>query len=113
MRPKDVAECVEIVATNPIVGPRYGAGLGRLGQIWLQLLGCEAFRPFVFEEFRITAIGPSAAEGPRPRQVIASRPSIAQRVGTITVNFCSHWGKTNVGTYAPPSITISKVAMME
>src|SRR5437773_8715225 len=48
----------------------------------------------------MTATGASAAERPRPRQVMASMPSIAHRVGITMVNFCSHCGKTNVGTHA-------------
>ena len=45
-----------------------------------------------------------------PRQVIASSPSTAHRTGTITVSCCSHAGKMNVGTHAPPSITIISTA---
>ena len=57
-----------------------------------------------------TPIGATAASKPRPRQVIASRPSTAQRVGTTSVSRCSHGGKMNDGTQAPPSITIISVA---
>ncbi len=60
-----------------------------------------------------TAMGASAEENPNPRQIIPSNPSIAHRVGTTTVNFRSHAGKTKVGTQAPPSITMMSVAMME
>ena len=49
MRPGDVRECVEIVAAHPIVGPRYGDGIGELKRVWLGLLDREAFRPVVFE----------------------------------------------------------------
>jgi hypothetical protein len=51
MRPKDVAECAEIIALHPVLGPRYG---GRakpdLLRAWLQLLGSEAMKAAVFEE---------------------------------------------------------------
>ncbi len=60
-----------------------------------------------------TAMGASAEENPKPRQVMPSSPSIAHRVGTITVNLRSHFGKMKVGTQAPPSITMMSVAMME
>src|SRR5258708_17633882 len=60
----------------------------------------------------IAATGIHAASRPRPRQVIASSPSIAHRAGTYTVALCSHSGNTNVGTRAPPSIPRSKVARM-
>jgi len=53
----------------------------------------------------ITPMGARAASNPEPRQVIASSPSIAQRVGTTSVALCSHSGNTKVGTQAPPSMT--------
>jgi DNA-binding CsgD family transcriptional regulator len=65
MRPKDVRECVEIVATHPVLGPRYGPAIADLKAVWLGLLGREAFRAFVFEEvqdssIRMVGIGVSA-----------------------------------------------------
>src|ERR1035437_2429853 len=51
-----------------------------------------------------TAMGASADENPKPRQVMPSRPSIAHRVGTTTVSVRSHFGNTKVGTQAAPSI---------
>lgn len=59
------------------------------------------------------AIGKTAEEKPKPRQLMASSPSTAQRVGTTTVIFCSHAGNMKVGTQEPPSITMMSVAMME
>ena len=59
-----------------------------------------------------TPIVGSAAGSPAPRQVMASRPSTAQRAGTTTVRRCSQAGKMNVGTQAPPSITISRAARL-
>ena len=56
MRPKDVRECVEIVAAHPILGPRYGPVIAELKAVWLGLLGREAFRPFVFEEVQDSSI---------------------------------------------------------
>jgi DNA-binding CsgD family transcriptional regulator len=51
MRPKDVRECVEIVAAHPIVGPRYGSAIADLGPAWLRLLSCDGFgSATVFEE---------------------------------------------------------------
>lgn len=65
MRPKDVRECIEIVAAHPVVAPRYGAAISSLGKVWLGLLGQEAFRAVVLEETRksssrIIGIGVSA-----------------------------------------------------
>jgi hypothetical protein len=50
MRPKDVQECVEIVAGHPLLGPQYGSGIGDLRSAWRSLLGREAFRAIVFED---------------------------------------------------------------
>jgi hypothetical protein len=65
MRAEDVRECVEIVATHPILGPRYGPAIAELRAVWLGLLGREAFRAVVFEEvqdpsIRRTGVGVSA-----------------------------------------------------
>ena len=50
MRPRDVRECVEIVAASPIQAPRYGASIHDLATVWQGLLGQEAFRAIVLEE---------------------------------------------------------------
>jgi len=51
MRPKDVRECVEIVAAHPFVGPRYGNAIDDLRAAWLRLLSCNGFcSARVFEE---------------------------------------------------------------
>src|SRR5258708_20505807 len=50
MRPNDVKECVEIVKTHPLLGPKYGSAIRDLRSVWLSLLGREAFRGFVFED---------------------------------------------------------------
>ena len=50
MLPKDVRECVEILAVHPVVAPRYGDSIDQLRPAWLRLLGCEAFRSMIFEE---------------------------------------------------------------
>jgi DNA-binding CsgD family transcriptional regulator len=50
MRPRDVPDCVEIVAAHPVLAQRYGLALHDLQGVWLGLLGHEAFRAFVFEE---------------------------------------------------------------
>lgn len=52
MRPRDVRECVEIVATHPIQAPRYGPAIRNLRVFWQGLLGREAFRAIVFEEMQ-------------------------------------------------------------
>ena len=50
MQPKDVSRCVEIVAANPILKPRYGSAICQLENCWLHLLGTQAFTAVVFEE---------------------------------------------------------------
>jgi DNA-binding CsgD family transcriptional regulator len=51
MRPSDVHECVEIVATHPILGPRYGGTIADLGAAWLRLLYSDGFgTSAVFED---------------------------------------------------------------
>jgi hypothetical protein len=63
MRPKDVRECVEIVAAHPFVGPRYGSAIEDLSPAWLRLLSCNGFcSALVFEEVgqagsRIVGVG--------------------------------------------------------
>ncbi|MGB6198622.1 MAG: hypothetical protein WA871_02705 [Candidatus Acidiferrales bacterium] len=64
MRPKDVRECVEIVAAHPIVAPRYGDYLADLRPAWLRLLSSNGFcSAVVFEEID------EAARRVRPRMV--------------------------------------------
>jgi DNA-binding CsgD family transcriptional regulator len=55
MQPKDVRECVEIIASHAVIGPRYGRAIADLGAAWFRLLGCEAKSARVF----------LAGEGPR------------------------------------------------
>jgi hypothetical protein len=52
MRTKDVASCVEIVAEHPFIGQRYVDSLSELQEVWLSLLGREAFRAYVYEDFQ-------------------------------------------------------------
>lgn len=65
MRAKDVPECVAILATHPVIAPRYADALNDLRVVWLGLLGREAFRAVVFEDSdhsanRIIGVGVSA-----------------------------------------------------
>ncbi|MEO8802174.1 MAG: hypothetical protein ABI304_07900 [Rudaea sp.] len=50
MQPADVSECVDIVAADPVIGPRYGAAVEELGNTWRQLLGSAATTTAVFEQ---------------------------------------------------------------
>lgn len=66
MRPRDVRDCVEIVSLDARARTKYGDALGSLRSIWLDLIGREAFRAFVFEELtssvaRTIAFGISVA----------------------------------------------------
>jgi len=60
MKPNDVARCAEIIATHPVVGPRYGSAIKDLPRSWLRLLGSESMTTAVFEELekgRVTLAG--------------------------------------------------------
>jgi len=50
MKPKDVGECTKIIASHPVIGPRYGSAIQELERAWLRLLGSEAMTTAVFEE---------------------------------------------------------------
>ncbi|MEP7098629.1 MAG: hypothetical protein ABI748_13285 [Dokdonella sp.] len=50
MQPADVSECVDIVAADPVMGPRYGADVNELGNTWRHLLGSAATTTAVFEQ---------------------------------------------------------------
>jgi hypothetical protein len=50
MQPKDVAGCAEVIASHPVIAPRYGPLIKDLGRAWLQLLDSEAMTTAVFEE---------------------------------------------------------------
>jgi hypothetical protein len=56
MRPNDVRHCVDVVASHPVVGPRYGKSITDLRAAWLELLRYEAKSATVFEEVE----GPAA-----------------------------------------------------
>lgn len=65
MHAEDVARCVEIVAHNPLVAPRYGDAIADLEGVWRSLLGRLAFTAVVFEEsmgdsLRLMGVGVSA-----------------------------------------------------
>ena len=38
LQPPDLRECVEMIATHPIVGPRYGEAVSDLRPAWLRLI---------------------------------------------------------------------------
>lgn len=56
MRPKDVEECVRIVADHPVIGRRYGKAITELRPAWLRLLDCQAKSAVVFEEVERTRV---------------------------------------------------------
>ena len=60
MKPRDVAGCAEIIASHPVIGPRYGPAIKDLGRAWLHLLDSVAMTTAVFEEVekgRVTLAG--------------------------------------------------------
>jgi hypothetical protein len=52
MQPKDVAKCVEHIAVNPVLAPRYGASIEYLPPALRGALGKGATVAVVFEEFQ-------------------------------------------------------------
>jgi hypothetical protein len=50
MEPKDVRECADIIASHPVIGPRYGNRIGDLSKAWLRLFGCQAKVASVFHD---------------------------------------------------------------
>ena len=64
MQANDVARCAKIIATHPVIGPRYGSAIKDLPRSWLRLLGSEAMTTAVFEEVekgRVTLAGVGVA----------------------------------------------------
>jgi len=60
MQANDVAGCAKIIASHPVIGPRYGSAINDLPRSWLRLLGSEAMTTAVFEEVekgRVTLAG--------------------------------------------------------
>src|SRR5215831_1806981 len=50
MKPADVRECADIVASHPVIGPRYGSEIQQLQSAWLRLLRSEGCLARVFEK---------------------------------------------------------------
>jgi len=50
VRPNDIWKCVDVLASHPILGPRYADILADLPKVMLSLLGREAFACTVYEE---------------------------------------------------------------
>src|SRR5262249_52524208 len=50
MSPKDIADCVAIIATHPVIGPRYGDRIDDLRRAWSHLLGSEAMITALVED---------------------------------------------------------------
>lgn len=50
MQPTDVPACVDIVAADPVIGPRYGAAVDNLDYALHRLLGAAAMITGVFEQ---------------------------------------------------------------
>ena len=54
--PKDVRKCAEIVATHPVLAPRYSETLKLLPEAMLSLMGQDSFTAVVFEEVNGTCV---------------------------------------------------------
>jgi hypothetical protein len=50
MQAADIDPCVKIIASHPVIGPRYGDAIQDLRLSWFQLMGCAAKIMVVFEE---------------------------------------------------------------
>lgn len=50
MRAADAAACADVVATHPIIGPRYGPASRHLERVWRRLLSSEGMTTAVYEE---------------------------------------------------------------
>ena len=50
MQRPDVAACMDIIAADPVIGPRYGSAINDLSYAWRQLLGSAAMTCSVFEQ---------------------------------------------------------------
>jgi DNA-binding CsgD family transcriptional regulator len=48
MEPRDVRGCVDLIASHPVIGPRYGRTIEHLHGVWLSLLEREASAATVF-----------------------------------------------------------------
>jgi DNA-binding CsgD family transcriptional regulator len=50
MHPGDVANCADIIAAHPVIGPRYGKEIANLRSAWLRLLEGQANGTVIIEE---------------------------------------------------------------
>jgi len=59
MRPDDVRDCVEVIASHPVIGPRYGSAISDLPAAWARLIDCEAqaMRLFTVGQGRRARVG--------------------------------------------------------
>jgi hypothetical protein len=56
MQPEDIPECVQLLMSHPVIGPRYEPVIEHLPEVWLRLLGSDATGSALFY----------ADDGPRP-----------------------------------------------
>ena len=50
MRHEDIPDCVKIVASHPVLAPRYGETIALVPEAWSMLLNQQAFTGVIFEE---------------------------------------------------------------
>jgi len=55
MTTRDIPEITEIIASHPVLGPRYGTGIVDLQRAWQRVLGCDALGTAIIQ----------AGDGPR------------------------------------------------
>ena len=72
LQPEDIPECVKIMASHPVFGPRYGRDIDLLPEAWLCLLQSEAKITAVFRSGE-DARAPGARPQPPPLRWLDSR----------------------------------------
>ena len=48
IQPEDIPECMELLLSHPVIGPRYAPVREHLPEVWLRLLRCEACTSVLF-----------------------------------------------------------------
>jgi hypothetical protein len=82
MQPEDILECVKIMASHPVFGPRYGRDIDLPPEAWLCLLQSEPKITAVFrsgENARAPIVGAGALTPLRPCSTSSSSSTEAAR----------------------------------
>jgi hypothetical protein len=77
MQPEDIPECVKIMASHPVFGPRYGRDIDLLPEAWLRLLQSEAKITAVIQTETMNTAAPGYTADPRRPCGQRGTPTIA------------------------------------